>query len=826
MTTYNTGNALNSAAAQDLYDNAQNFDVAINTLDEKTWLDRFGRERKTLYGAEQWYAEQISRFGFQPLTGFSFESGATIENGAQALLWKSDGNYYVWNGEYPKVVPANSTPDTAGGIDANGWRSVGDTTLRTDLASDEGDTLSGTKGGVTQRQRNDVVRDIRDYGGVDDWDGSTGTNNHAAFVAAIAGRPCKIYLPKSDTGIYYVEGTSSLDDVSGVEYVADPGVSVYTASDNINNVIRKPGAKSNRDLPITVGGTAKFTHRLGSEMFKYPSDRGLVDAGNVGDIYIPEKLAFTSDFNPQYCSLSAWPAGSMSYSPTASDYGITVNDTDTNAVSFTVPVSSFIGVMFSAVPGDFLQASCRSGGNFPAVAVEIDGGWIIARQSSDKTVIAINERWSTTYQTETNYPVKNLDIAPYNFGNASLGVIIFDSQSFGVVVNGVVVCRHNTVRPIVSAGWAIGYQNSSSNSGTGVIQYPTRIRGKKQFGIPPVKLVAVGDSTGDSDVTIQSQFEFAAQYLAGMGGAQVTDLLNLSVRGETAAQQSERLLATTITGYDFCMIQVGINDIQTQSGYAAFASTVLGMVNYCKTNNVIPIVGLPAMFYTRADITTTGITTDHIGQASGNSQNGTLYRLKLMQDLGAAGVLFNIMSHDAYGLVTPRLLAAGRELVDPVMMDNIHQTVFGSMLMGMSWARAIAAYFTKSGRDGLLKSTAIGAGKTGYLHLPARYFTAGGASATPYYTVSQDGKSVTLSYYLSRDSNTWVADQTLGVLPERLRPVTDQAFATQPCAAGLVPISGAIAMVHILKDGTVKVMGAPSATVATVFLPFSITYAI
>ncbi|MFW5408252.1 hypothetical protein B7L51_006460 [Pectobacterium brasiliense] len=823
MTTYKTGNPLGSPAAQDLYDNAQNLDNAVNNMTEENWTDRRGNQRKTFFGMEQWIAEQIRKFGYQPLVGFSFESGATIDNGAQALQWLDDGNYYVWNGEYPKVVPANSTPTTAGGIDANGWRSVGDATLRTELASDEGDTLSGTKGGVTQRQRNDVVRDIRDYGGVDDWDGSTGTNNHAAFVAAIADRPCKIYLPKTDTGIYYIEGTSSLNNVDGVEYVADPGVSIYTASDNINNVIRKPGAKSNRDFKIEVGGTSRFTHRLGSKMFGYPSSKGLIDQGDTGDLYIPEKLTFTSDFNPQYFSLSAWPAGSLTYATDPATLGITATDTTTNAITFTVPATSFIGAMFAAVPGDFLQASVRDGGNFPSVAVEIDGGWIIARQNVEKTAIAVNERWSTTYQVETNYPVKNLDIAPYNFGNASTGIVIFDSQSFGIVVNGVVICRHNTVRPIVSVGWACGYQNSSSSGGVCTIQYPTRIRGKKQFGIPPINLVSVGDSTGDRDVTIQSQFEFAAQYLAGIGGSQVTDLLNLSVRGETAAQQSARLLATDITGYDFCLIQVGINDIQAQSGYAAFATTIMGMIDYCKSHSVIPVVGIPAMFYTRADITTTGITTDHIGQNSGNSHRGTLYRLNLMQTLGAAGVQMNLMSHDAYGLVTPRLLAPGRSLVDPVMMDNIHQTVFGSMLMGMSWARAIAAWFTKSGRDGLRKRETVNAGKTGYIHLPARYFTAGGASATPYYTVNQDGKSVTLSYYLSRDNNTWAADQTLGALPERLRPVTDQAFATQPCGAGLVPISGAIAMVHILKDGTVKVMGASS---ATVFLPFSITYAI
>nr|NMN90517.1 hypothetical protein [Brenneria salicis ATCC 15712 = DSM 30166]RBP64847.1 hypothetical protein DES54_10672 [Brenneria salicis ATCC 15712 = DSM 30166]RLM31566.1 hypothetical protein BHG07_04730 [Brenneria salicis ATCC 15712 = DSM 30166] len=695
------------------------------------------------------------------------------------------------------------------------------------LKSPDVDKLLGTRGDIPQRYRNDAVKDIRDFKGIDDWDGSNGTNNHAAFVAATAVRPCKVYLPKTKTGIYYLNGSSELTNVDGVEYIADPGVSIYTSADNINNIIRKPGAKSNRDLPVEVDGASRFTHRLGSQMFKYPSDRDLIDMGNVGDIYIPEKLTFSAH-DPQYFALSdSWPTADISFSSNPSDFGISLTNSTANSIRFSVPASSFIGVMFSAVPGDFLQASCRDGGNFPAIAIEIEGGWIIVRQASSNSVIAVNERWSTTYQKETEYPTKNLDIAPYRFGNSSLGIVIFDSQCFGIIVNGVVVCRHNTVRPILSAGWACGYENSTSNGGICTIQYPTRIRGKKQFGIPPVKLVTVGDSTGDRNVTMQSQFEFAAQYLAGVGGCQVTDLLNLAVRGETAAQQATRLLETTISGYDFCLIQVGINDIQTQSGYDSFAETVLSMVNYCKSHSVIPIVGIPAMFYIRADITTTGIMTDHIGQDAANSHRGTLYRLKLMQLLGEQGVFFNLMSHDAYGLVTPRLLVDARRFVDPVMMDNIHQTTFGSMLMGMSWARSIAAFFTKSNRDGLRKSAVVGAGTTGYLRLPPRYFNDGmGATSTPIYTVHDDGHSVTLSYYLSRDNVEWTADQLLGSFPERLRPVTDQSFTVQPRDITLAPISNAIATVSILKEGTVKVLGAPSTSIETVFLPFSITYAI
>ena len=49
MTTYNTGNALGSTDPKDLYDNAENFDDAMNDVDSASWTDRFGRARKT-YG--------------------------------------------------------------------------------------------------------------------------------------------------------------------------------------------------------------------------------------------------------------------------------------------------------------------------------------------------------------------------------------------------------------------------------------------------------------------------------------------------------------------------------------------------------------------------------------------------------------------------------------------------------------------------------------------------------------------------------------------------------------------------------------------------------
>ncbi|HGN0426473.1 TPA: hypothetical protein ACKRKQ_000433 [Proteus mirabilis] len=59
----------------------------------------------------------------------SFEKGAEITTRYQALHWESNGEYYRWDGELPKYVPVNSTPENSGGIGLGNWVSVGDASL-------------------------------------------------------------------------------------------------------------------------------------------------------------------------------------------------------------------------------------------------------------------------------------------------------------------------------------------------------------------------------------------------------------------------------------------------------------------------------------------------------------------------------------------------------------------------------------------------------------------------------------------------------------------------------------------------------------------------
>ncbi|UES35500.1 hypothetical protein eKKP3263_000011 [Enterobacter phage KKP_3263] len=140
----------------------------------------------------------------------SFKKGNTLTDWNQALLMgepddDTKGEYYRWDGEFPKVVPPNSTPESTGGVGAGRWLSVGDSALRSQLKGTNGaDYVSYTQaGGDTTRPLSDVlaaVLNVKNFGAKGDWDpvSQTGTNDTAAFVRAFA------YIDSIGGGSLYV----------------------------------------------------------------------------------------------------------------------------------------------------------------------------------------------------------------------------------------------------------------------------------------------------------------------------------------------------------------------------------------------------------------------------------------------------------------------------------------------------------------------------------------------------------------------------------------------------------------------------------------------
>lgn len=153
MTTYNTGNPLGSAAAKDLYDNAENFDYLSNDLSKEIWPDRFGKQRLTWYGMEERYKTALVNLGFNPIG--TFQDGAIVTATGDIVQDTRNDTWYRWDDltTIPKTVPSGSTPESSGGTGEGKWLAVDvSDVLRKDLASPDagkGASIVVVEGGGT-----------------------------------------------------------------------------------------------------------------------------------------------------------------------------------------------------------------------------------------------------------------------------------------------------------------------------------------------------------------------------------------------------------------------------------------------------------------------------------------------------------------------------------------------------------------------------------------------------------------------------------------------------------------------------------------------------
>lgn len=149
MATVPTNKPIPSEDPRDLKFNAGKIDEVV-TSDAHYYTDRFGVRRWTIAGFQYTAEEAIRKYGY--ITMDSFEGGATLTLPNQTLRYEANGEYYRWDGEFPKIVPAGSTPDSTGEVKLGAWVSVGDASLRTDLSLPHGASLIGTESGNTVQE--------------------------------------------------------------------------------------------------------------------------------------------------------------------------------------------------------------------------------------------------------------------------------------------------------------------------------------------------------------------------------------------------------------------------------------------------------------------------------------------------------------------------------------------------------------------------------------------------------------------------------------------------------------------------------------------------
>lgn len=143
MATQPTQNAVPSESARDLKFNAGKIDEFVTSLALR-YTDRFGSQHYTIEGLKQLILIAIENLGWNPVG--TFQSGTTLNAINDLIQDASSGVWYKWDdaASLPKVVPANSTPSSTGGVGPKKWQAVDvSDVLRRELATSDGSKSVG-----------------------------------------------------------------------------------------------------------------------------------------------------------------------------------------------------------------------------------------------------------------------------------------------------------------------------------------------------------------------------------------------------------------------------------------------------------------------------------------------------------------------------------------------------------------------------------------------------------------------------------------------------------------------------------------------------------
>jgi hypothetical protein len=230
MTTYFTGNPIGSTAVQDLYDNAQNFDLLL-LGSAASYLDRLGVLRQSWAGMQQLVNDFIVSMGFEATHLVYVDGSPLVVDRPTQLIDRAGSVYKV---KMPATFPVNLSGTWA--TDQLLLVDVGDASLRAILAAAGGAGLVGYGDGETYTAgtvgaklqalssiadtlRGDIgfpiVRSAvsqfvgqRNFGSVihigDSNPAGTGQGN--GFYGGWGGRFCRSYMNSQDRGFWQDRG--------------------------------------------------------------------------------------------------------------------------------------------------------------------------------------------------------------------------------------------------------------------------------------------------------------------------------------------------------------------------------------------------------------------------------------------------------------------------------------------------------------------------------------------------------------------------------------------------------------------------------------------
>ncbi|MDL2186704.1 SGNH/GDSL hydrolase family protein [Pseudomonas sp. ChxA] len=691
---YNTGNPVEpngSSDPRDLKDNAQIIDKLVNGS-ELTWAGRIGKIIKTWAGMEKDFSDLLLRSGFESVY-LQYGAGVVV-NRATQLVQRNGELFRVTD---QAVLPLSLTGTWA--TDAPKLTAVGDASVRAALLTAAGASMVGEKKSTpsavlqTQHDINAQTVLFSDYGGKDDWNGTSGTNNFGPLnsIRADFTGTTTVWFKKSvgGTGVFMINGTIGDADMSRFTFKFDEGVSFHLIG--TSSPLMGKGLKFDKPVSMRMSLDG-FTRRFSSQSYGPLAGKPVKMSANDGESPITERIITSTALQMSFQSISLTDGSKTS----------TTANTDGNIASFSSMTASTYVVASSPIrPGQEVHAQVTStgftAGQINSVAyIETEGGWVMFAQNGSGGTF-------TRYVYLKGFPIQTVslgdpfsDAPAYKMAASEIGIKVHGPRSFSLLLNHVEIFRmdpDNLTSDILRAGWGAG---GNSTAGTAYVSYPYRVRAKRSYGVAPRRVVILGDSTADfnNSFSFVNHFERA---VAGIGGIQIKTMINLAVAGQTTLQQRDILNQTDIQalgGADICLIATGINDQGGNVLPADYIQAIIDINARCQFFGMIPIFALHSMYYSRASAAPFG----QIGLDSAYEDRGAPYRTQLVRKLSELGLQSNFFTIEDMGAILPSSLASPR--LNPVLDDNVHFSNFGSEQVGMGWAKAVAGlYFARVRKD-------------------------------------------------------------------------------------------------------------------------------
>lgn len=610
---------------------------------------------KTLDGLENLYNQAISQVGY--ITIDSFEDGATLTLPNQVLRYKATGEYYRWDGEFDKIVPAESTPESTGGIGLGKWVSVGDASLRAALAASGGVNL--VNGALSQA---DLT--LQSITKIPSYDNSNVVQAWRDSIAAYG----YVYFSNHSKNqmTYTVPATAgNAEYLANSKVIIDKNVTLRFDSDLYSLF---------KSLQYEGEGTFEFTH------LNFKATGGEVD-------YLAKQAILNR--NPIRMKRVEW-SDCVTYAVDGDSFipqGPLFSSSDT-AVLFALPDTLTRGLFVPIAVGEHVSGHIRAESNTlneVGIVLRCSGGWVMFYGAPGASQWAVRQKvigGVVVDGSPFSLPGGLLSYAP---GKATVGVAL-QSKNWAVITMNGVSFRLPYDTSAVGDVYEVGFVANSSAPNTivrvtGVTSYTSD---NGVHGKPPLNILIHGDSTAEDFISAFSSY--IPQLMDGANGHRSYSIVNKAVAGQTMRQQLD-LLKAQGPGDAYIVIMVaGTNEGQANQNGDYMASLIDEFVLYCNGLGRIPVWVEPWMWYSQSFI-------GGAGQPSANYDG--------VAELREAGKrqMMKYGNNVICVTTTHQLPAPYPEYFntqyDPLLRDDIHQSQLGYRLYAEIICSAIIDWWSR-----------------------------------------------------------------------------------------------------------------------------------